>query len=287
MFSITENEKTYTDEYIIESPIYPPSHNNKGLSTRISPPSSPPASYEASISATFDDVYINGTGIPLDGSWLVNITGLVKGGAILDCFSNTFSGYGFADEAPFKIQGDYVVDSLGNINGSFTVYDWSSGDVDDSGTITGVVDSKVTKISLTIRSVDMGSGSVKMAGTPAPADPVVPRDWTVKVSPGGGIFDTFTITQPDAAYPRVFEMHGDMSGEVTAEVSGGFFLGAMNKVYGEYSVVGEDNVGEFQEKGLLSGTITLSPKAKFKMTAVSDPDEKGRRSSATLKGTAK
>ena len=127
-----------------------------------------------------------------------------------------------------------------------------------------------------------------MACTPLPADPVVPMDWTVKVSPGGGILDPFTIIQPDAAYPRVFEIHGFMSNpEVTAEITGGFFLGVKNKVYGEYSVSGRDDVGDFSEEGLLSGTITLSPSAKFTMTAVSDPDERGRRSRATLKGTAK
>ena len=65
--------------------------------------------------------------------------------------------------------------------------------VDDSGTMTGKVDSKITKLSLTVHSVDMGSASVKMAGTPATAAPVIPRDWTVKVSPGGDILDTFTI----------------------------------------------------------------------------------------------
>ncbi len=39
MFSITEYENTYAAEYSIATSVYPPNHNNKGLSTRITPPS--------------------------------------------------------------------------------------------------------------------------------------------------------------------------------------------------------------------------------------------------------
>jgi hypothetical protein len=152
-----------------------------------------------------------------------------------------------------------------------------------------VVDTKGSKISLTIRSVDMGSGSVKMAGTPAPEAPVIPTDWTVRASPGGGIFDTFTIEPyyhpiDRRYYPRVFEIHGDLSDPGnTAQVNGGFFLGTKNKLYGDYEVEGSDDEGKFTEEGVLSGTITLSPSAKFTMTAVSED----KRSKATLKGIPK
>ena len=95
-FTVTEGETPYTDHYTTPPTVYPPGHNNKGLSTRISPQSSPPPSYEASISATFDDVVINGTGIPVDGSWLVDMSGATKGGAVFDCFAGKLSGYGFA-----------------------------------------------------------------------------------------------------------------------------------------------------------------------------------------------
>ena len=124
MFSITENEYTYSAEYTITTSVYPPSHNNKGLSTRITAPSPAPASYEASISATFDDVVINQTGLPVDGSWLMDITGSGgKGERSSIAFRTSLKATGL-EMRPFKIKGNYTVDSLGNVNGTFTVYDW-------------------------------------------------------------------------------------------------------------------------------------------------------------------
>lgn len=287
MFSITENESTHTAEYTIATSVYPPNHNNKGLSTRVFPPSPAPANYEASVFATFDDVIINQTGLPIDGSWLVDITGLAKGGAILDFFTNKFSGYGASGDSPFKIDGEYVVDSSGNINGTFTAYDFFSGVPDDSGTITGKVDSKVAKLNLTVRSVDMEGGSVNMAGASAPETPVIPRDWTVKVSPGGEILDTFTIEpyhdDDGKFYPRVFVIYAsiyDPRDDITTEINGGFLLGAKNKIYGSYSVDGFDDGRPYREDGVLSGTITLSPSPKFTMTAISED----KRSKVTLSG---
>jgi len=276
-----------TADYIIGTEVYPPNHPAKSLATRISAPSSP--DYQAFISATFDDVYINGTGIPIDGSWLVDLTGVVKGGAIFDCFAGTFSGYGVSMDTVganlFNIWGDYTVDSAGIITGTFTVDDSEGGA--NSGTLTGKIDSKITILSLTaVTEEEDGIVKVKLAGVPLPPVPEIPENWTVKVSGSAqGILDSFTISpyydeDESKLYPRIFTFSGTTSGD-DVEVTGGFFLGQKNKVYGGYELNGVE-----YEEGLLSGTITLLPSAKFNFTATRG-SEFGKRRIYTLTGTKK
>jgi hypothetical protein len=281
-FGISEYENTYSAEYPIATSIYPPNHNNKGLSTRITPPSPAPAPYEASISATFDDVIINGTGLPLDGSWLMNITGPgTKGGAIFNCFQNRFEGYGVGG-GPFKIRGNYTVDSSGIVHAEYTVYDWDGVTVDDTGTFIGTIDLNLTKLNLTL----VGE-AIKLSGIPTPQDPVIPKDWKV-TAPGGVLLDSFRIEPlvEDRFYRRVFMFRGtryDPIDQVTNVIEGGFFLGAKNKVYGDYSLDDFDDGTPYEEEGLLSGTLTPSPAAKFALKAVSEDG----RNKFTLKGIPK
>jgi hypothetical protein len=281
-FRLTEYGNTYAAEYTIGTSVYPPSHNTKGLSTRITPPSPAPASYESSVSATFDDVIINQTGRPLDGSWLMNISGPgTKGGAIFNCFQNRFEGYGVGG-GPFKIRGDYTVDSSGIVNANYTVYDWDGVTEDDTGTFTGTIDLNLTKLNLALPRE-----AIKLSGVPTPADPVIPREWTV-TAPGGIPLDSFTIESliEDRAYRRVFMFRGsryDPIDQVTDFIEGGFFLGAKNRIYGDYSLDDFDDGQWSSEEGLFSGTLTPSPSAKFTLKAVSEDG----RNKFTLKGIPK
>ncbi len=109
----------------------------------------------------------------------MNFTGQgIKGGAIFNCFQNKFEGYGLVD-GPFKIRGNYTVDSSGIVNANYTVYDWDEGTEDDSGTFIGTIDLNLTKLNLTL-----AGEAIKLSGVPTPADPVIPREWTV-TAPGG------------------------------------------------------------------------------------------------------
>jgi hypothetical protein len=194
---------------------------------------------------------------------------------------NSFEGYGVGG-GPFKIRGNYTVDGSGIVNADYTVYDWDGATVDDTGTFIGTIDLKLSKLNLTL----VGE-AIKLSGIPTPADPVIPKDWTV-TAPGGVLLNSFTIEPliEDRVYPRVFMFRGtryDPVDKFTNVIEGGFFLGVKNKVYGDYSLDDFDDGTWYEEEGLLSGTLTPSPSAKFTFKAVSED----RRNKFTLKGIPK
>ena len=254
----------FVESYTPTSSIYPPFDKTKALQTRISPPTTP-SSYSTFISAAFDDVIVNELAQPVDGEWLVDISGTDKGGAVIKFTGYQFEGYGLTlDMGLFKITGNYDINLKGAISGNFTIYDYESGDILDTGNLTGKIDKNRTKLSFNIVNGPVAKG-VRL-----PDDPEIPDEWTVKVSGGAkGVIDPFTIEpfeEDSQILRRVFLISGsgNIEGVGDINIEGLLFLTQKSIAYGFYEVSGDT-----YDKGTLSGKITL-PSGKFNFSAVSE-----------------
>lgn len=261
----------FVETYTPTNSIYPPFDKTKGLTTRISPPSSP-SLYSAFISATFDDVVVNELAQPVDGEWVLDISGKDKGGAVIKFMGYKFEGYGFTLglRRPFLITGNYDINIKGMITGNITLKEYDSGDIIGTSNFTGKIDKNRTKLSLKILEGPITTNGVRM-----PDDPEIPEDWTVKISGGvKGTIDPFTIQsyeEDNQIIKRVYTISGEGEveehGEIlTFQIEGYFILTQKNMAYGFYEVFGD---GIDYDSGIFSGKITL-PSGKFNFRGESE-----------------
>ena len=205
------------------------------------------------------------------GTWLFDMSGADKGGAVITFSTGTITGYGFGlFLGRVGIIGTYTIDGKGVIKGFFTE--------PDDGSFTGKVDKKLTKISLKV----LGGLNLKGIRLP-PAGPNIPEDWVVKASRLKGAFDPFTIQPiPGEENRRFYSFHGSGTFQdietFTIVVTGTFFLSSKNVAYGSYEAVIE---GQGTETGTLTGKVNLSSN-KFSLKVTSNEGD-----NTTLKGVAK
>lgn len=249
----------FVETYTPITPIYPPFDKTKALSTRISPPTQP-SLYSAFISATFDDVVVNELAQPVDGEWVLDISGRDKGGAVIKFMGYKFEGYGFT----LGLRRPFL------ITGNITLKEYDSGEIIDTNNFTGKIDKNRTKLSLKILETPITINGVRM-----PEDPEIPEDWTVKISDGvKGTIDPFTIQsyeENNQIIKRVYIISGEGEavehGEILIfQIEGYFILTQKNMAYGIYEVFGD---GIDYDSGIFSGKITL-PSGKFNFRGESD-----------------
>ena len=230
----------------------------------------------------------------ISGDWLFDLSGTLQGGAFITVTaSGDFQGYGLNLEAGGKdgngvfLSGHLSVDGKGKITGDYTATALEIGFPElGSGSLTGKVDKKISKLSIKFDEGVNGK-AIKL-----PADPAMPSSWTAVASHGKAVFD-LTIApltydaDLDMDFPhRMYSMTGDGDAEEgPVSITGGFFLTGKSMAYGWYEA--RDGSDAVIEEGLFFGKVNLKPgksSFSFKLTGY-DPDD-GSMSTAVLKGTA-
>jgi hypothetical protein len=216
------------------------------------------------------------------GTWIFDISGEDKGGCIIffDDSSNTFQGYGVSEKINlFRIQGNYPPDKDENIVGTFSLHDFNNIDMTyETVKMTGVVNSKYSKVTFKTGSSDGSSISLVFKGLWKPQEEVLknlnlPEKWTVKITGGTkGALDSFEIKpfqMNSDSYRNLFTISGNgFVGEGTVGVNGVFFLTGKNMVYGIYEII-----GAISETGFFSGKLKPTSE-NFSFKFVSDNGNK-------------
>jgi uncharacterized repeat protein (TIGR02543 family) len=224
----------------------------------------------------------------MDDGWVFTIFGADKGGVTL--WFNTdevsFDGYGISlDSGMFGIQGQYVIDTKGSMNGSYTLYDsydLTSANPLQSGIFTGKVDLNATKLTLALKASDGKTPVFNMRGVRLLSDPTIPPNVNATISGDvKGTFDTFTITPyqdpgcgGDCAH--VFMIYGSES-TIPISINGYFFFTPSRNSNGNivYGIYDQFTIVTTNETGYFSGTLKPNlKKGKFRFKAVSDNGNK-------------
>ena len=214
----------------------------------------------------------------IKGEWLFDISGVEQGGAVVVFDDSALHGYGVTLQSGyFEFSGSYTIGAKGVVSGTFNL-------AGGSESFTGKADKKGTK--LTIKTSGPSLKGIKLPSE----DPVIPPDWTVKVSGLKGAFTSFTISHEvsvdDNPNARLYKFSAEGTFQdidtMNIHVEGKFFLTSKSVAYGFYSasitVVG---VGTETQTGVLSGKINLSS-GKFSLKVISDEGDR-----ITLSGVAK
>ena len=218
----------------------------------------------------------------LDDGWVFTISGGDKGGATLwfKTDESSFDGYGVSfNLGMFKIHGGYAVDAKGLINGLYQLTDFSGNTLltlpNGNGSITGSVDSKATKVKLTLKDQSNPPVSVlSMSGVwLSELTMPEPEDWSVEISGSAkGTMNPLTIeayqdlNNPEG-YANIFDVYGSgllsdgsrlsRSMDISSLFRPKRYMGFMNSL-----------VGANTEDGTFSGTLDPSTgKFTFKLTS--------------------
>lgn len=216
----------------------------------------------------WDDFGLNEPGSPLEGEWIFDLSGIDKGGVILNFLSDhSFDGYGLTLEfGPFKVSGNYEINAKGLIHGSYTIREWETEEHLGTGNFSGKVNKKRTQLALKTEE------GLNLIGVILSEDPGIPENWTVKIKGMlKGTFDQFKI-EPLQIEGQILKKaflisgSGDIQNIGTAKIDGGFILTQKNMGYGifEFKIEG---ITAF--KGTFSGKITL-PSGKFNWKFISE-----------------
>jgi hypothetical protein len=200
-------------------------------------------------------------------AWVCKISGADQGGATLFLDEDSFEGYGISLKwGMVEIRGNYVIDSQGLMNGSYSIRDFAYPEtVLDSGSFTGSVDSSSKNITLNLTNL---AGTISISGVRFVSDPSIPGNWTGTLSgSASGSFASLAIDlyqYGGELYSYVFDFLG--SGSITSPVSGSisiegyFYLTSTTtsrknptNVYGIYKITGAIN-----DTGVLTGTLNPS-----------------------------
>jgi hypothetical protein len=215
----------------------------------------------------------------LDDGWVFTISGGDKGGAALwfKTDESSFDGYGMSfNLGMFKIKGNYTVDAKGVISGLYQLTDFADGITplpNGNGSITGSVDSKATKVKLTLK--DMSNVLVLSMSGVWLSDLTMPPDWSVQIS--GSVKGTINSNNPltivayqdtnNEEYANIFDVSGSgflSDGVTTISIDGYLFFISAKTVYGMYQLT----IGADIEEGTFSGTLDPSTgKFTFKLTS--------------------
>jgi hypothetical protein len=187
-----------------------------------------------------------------------------------------------------EIRGNYIIDSKGLMNGSYSIRDFTYPEtVLDSGNLTGSVDSSTKNLTLNLTT---SIGTISISGVRFVSDPSIPGGWTGTLSgSASGGFNSLSIgpyQTEDGLYSYLFDFLG--SGSITSPVGGSiniegyFYLTSTTtsrrnptNVYGIYEIT-----GVISEIGVLTGTLNPSTgTVSFTMTS-----QNGKK--YTLKGNA-
>jgi hypothetical protein len=214
------------------------------------------------------------------GTWIFDISREDKGGIIIffDDSNNTLQGYGVSEKFNlFRIQGNYTIDEDENIDGTFFFFDFNNIGTETVG-MTGVIDSKYSKVTFKTHSLDGSSISLAFKGLWKPKEEIsknfgLLEKWTVNIKGDTkGTLDSFKI-EPfqlnSDSYPHLFKISGNgFVDEGPVGVGGVFFLTGRNMVYGIYEII-----GAISETGFFSGKLKPTSE-NFTFKFVSDNGNK-------------
>lgn len=218
----------------------------------------------------------SGYGEPIEGEWILNISGNDKGVAIITFLpDNIFEGYGLTlgIGVPLIINGSYEIDIKGKINGNLTIKDWETEDILGSGNFTGRINKEKTKLSLKILDIPIILNGIRLL-----EEPEIPENWSVKITGGikGTILPLNIKPLESEEDGKIFKRTYMISGTVTLQngesffIGGGFILDHKNIAYGVYEVFipeGEEKIDD----GVFSGKINLqSGKFSWKAKSIID-----------------
>jgi hypothetical protein len=222
------------------------------------------------------------------GTWIFDISREDKGGIIIffDDSNNTLQGYlqgyGVSEKFNlFRIGGSYTIDEDENIVGTFSFYEFNNtGMMLETVRMTGVVNSKYSKVTFKTGSSDGSSISLAFKGLWKPKDEVLknlnlPEKWTIKITGDTkGALDSFEIKPFQLNgdfYPHLFTISGNgFVGEGPVGVDGVFFLTGKDMVYGTYTYKITDAIFE---TGFFSGKLKPTSE-NFTFKFVSDNGNK-------------
>lgn len=207
-------------------------------------------------------------GSPLEGEWIFDLSGTDKGGVVLKFNSDySFEGYGITLEfGPFKVKGNYEINSKGFISGNYTISEWEIDYPLGVGDFSGKTNKNRTKLTL-----KTGEG-LNLNGIPLFEDSEIPANWAVKIQGMlKGVFNQFKIEPlqiDDKILKKAFLISG--SGNIkyigTITIDGGFILTQKNMVYGIFELEIE---GTTIFEGTFYGKINF-PSGKLNWKFVSD-----------------
>jgi len=215
----------------------------------------------------------------LDDGWVFTIAGGDKGGATLwfNTDESSFDGYGMSFKfGMFKIQGSYMVDAKGVINGSHRLFDFGDNPLPSgNGSLTGSVDTNATKVKLTWKDMSNPPVSVSSMSGVWLSELSMPEDWSVQIS--GSAKGTIDPSNPlkivayqdskKEVYANVFDVlgSGKLSDGTSISIDGYLYFISAKMVYGMYQLT---MMGANTEEGTFTGALNPSTgKFTFHLTS--------------------
>jgi hypothetical protein len=220
------------------------------------------------------------------GEWVFDITGMDKGGAVLqfDDIQQTFWGYGISNKLTiFGMSGSYTYEvKKGTLRGTYEIHDFhGSQSTLGTGNLNGRLDSKRTTMTLQLSAFSM-KGPLFLRDPLNPQYPSLPEDWSFEITGSLKAGIDPVKMEPYAVdgelQSHLFKFYGPEASPNpgTLDLLGIFLLTPKNKVYGVYEMS-----GSLPDEGYLSGSMngTLT---QFNAKSVSDNKKR-----YTFKGQSK